>query len=164
MPQELLTAARVSAMAVTAAGTIAASVFGKKSEKAKQKKLEAERLAIDGPENRIKEKLARSASRYRAARDVENTWLSNTKTEFDDIETRLDRIEKFAEPKLASQEKEVQELFKAAAAKNGPKSRGSQQAPTKTEERSRGIQNPGASFHRSRPRPSRNETTQEMDR
>ncbi|WP_152498589.1 hypothetical protein [Nocardiopsis prasina] len=163
---DFITEARMSVIAITAAGTIAGSFFGKKSEEAKQKQLEAQRLTLDGPEKSIKDKLSDVAFKFETIRDSETRLESNMKTDFDDIETKLKRIEKFAEPKLTSDQKGVQDLFETAAAARNPESTKQPEAakPESSVPEASEIRRPKSVLPWMRSKLTRSDPTQGMDR
>lgn len=116
MSQEATNIVRMAAVGITALGAIVAGYYGRKSEREKQKKIESEILALDGPNRSIREKLEDVVFISRSIKKEDDIQLKETEEELSDIEAKLNRIEKFAEAKLPSQEREIQDLFEKAAA------------------------------------------------
>lgn len=127
----------MATVGVTALGAIAAGYYGKKSEVEKQKQIESEILSLDGPSRSIREKLGDIRLISRSIKKEDDTQLDERKEKLDSAEATLKKVEKFADTKFASQEKEIQDLFKKAAAALEQETRSKQQENTPAKDRTK---------------------------
>lgn len=115
MANQILTAFRMIPMTIAAAGAIVAGHYNKKSEEAREKQLISERMTLVGPAVKIQDQLFDIALQFNKIKKEEDTFIEQARSDLEKIEEEVKRIKSFSEEKLPSQDKDIQDLFKAAA-------------------------------------------------